>query len=205
MRGRKGDPQSQAAKGFPGKRRSRVEKLLDDGRARAEAMASAATESNDPLAPPAFLGPEFGAAIRIWREYAPQLQRMRSMHALDRLAFAQLCIAYDMYLEATTNMSRPNGKVRLVKTVSGDKMERVSPWVTIQTIAYRQCQELFSQFGMRPIDRAKLFHDRQALAAGLWSQALPDEDVVQPTSSSARQSDVGAMDMFDSAPPETIN
>ena len=207
MRGRKGDPATQAAKGNPGKRRNKVERMLDEARVRAEGLATATATAADILSPPAFLDERFGAALVVWREFAPRLHRLRNFQDIDRLAFAQLCVSYDMWLTATQRVQE-RGPVSLVKTVSGDKMERLSPYVSIQSIAFRQCQDLFEAFGMTPIDRAKLFRDRQALPAGLWSTGSGDEPAPRPDNSNASRSSspIGSMDLLDSdAPGLSVN
>lgn len=204
MRGRTPNPAAQAAKGNPGKRGPRkqtTKSILAAGQQRARDLATATANLADPTAPPAFLDETFGAALTIWREFAPKLHRLRNFQEYDRLAFAQLCVAYDMWVEATREMQKPNGKVRLVKTVSGDQMERVSPWVTIQTIAFRQCQEMFEQFGMTPLDRARLLRDRAALSAGLWDQGAPADPATAPTAAETTRE---TMDIFDSEGPTPL-
>lgn len=203
MRGRKGNPAAQATKGHPGKRRTKVERLLADGEARAESLAALVRGGDLPISPPAFLA-RFKGALRFWDEFAPLLFRIHSLQAVDVPRFAQLCVAYDQWLEAIDEL-QTHGKTHLVKTVSGDSMRRLSPWVKIEIIRFGQCQELFEQFGIGALDRAKLLRDRATLAPGLWlntgagQPAAPQAETDAPSPSHA--SPIGGMDLFDSRPP----
>lgn len=206
MRGRKGNPAAQAAKGYPGKRRTKADKILADGAERADSLAVAGSAGEFPISPPAFLE-RHGSALKFWRDYAPLLAQIHSLQRLDVPRFAMLCVSYDQWLEAT-NKIRADGAVRLVKTVSGDRMERLSPWVIVEDRSFRRCQELFEQFGIGAMDRAKLLRDRAALPAGLWAGgsdrpvALASGDAPAPR----QESLIGAMDGFDTpAPTGRIN
>ncbi|PPQ35420.1 phage terminase, small subunit, putative, P27 family [Rhodoblastus acidophilus] len=199
MRGRVPNPAAQIAKGNPGKRLTKAQKILAEANECAEALAPSIVAGLT-VAPPKLLE-RFPAAMRFWKEYAPALEKMRSLQPADAPRFAMLCMAYGQWVEAIRHL-RDEGCVHSVKTVSGDKMKRLSPWVAIEKLRFDQCQELFEQFGFGAMDRAKLMRDRAALPPGAWSAGgehdSPDKD--RPDRP-AQNSPVGSMDLLDSAPP----
>jgi hypothetical protein len=67
-------PELQAAKGFPGKRRPKVQRQIEEAQKLAALLASAPAEPGDRLAPPALItDPRLAATLAVWRDYTPRL------------------------------------------------------------------------------------------------------------------------------------
>lgn len=206
-------PDVQAAKGHPGKRRSKVEKQLDEAARLAKDMASAPSSGPDVLSPPAYLdNPAFAAALAVWNELAPRLSRMNMLQPMDRYSFAMLCVYIAEWVEATQDIAK-QGYVKNVKTVSGDSMPRRNPNVHRRDVADKMILELSARYGVTASDRAKLLRQQSVLPAGLFDQRqgvqranADDDDAAEtPAPKPAPAQDViGAMDGFDSLPPDGL-
>ena len=199
MRGRKPARASQKAKGNPGKRQTKAQKILADGNECA-AMIPVSEHGRVSVKPPALLA-KFPAAAKFWTEYAPLLIGIKALQAPDLPRFAMLCVAYGQWVEAIRHL-RDEGCVHAVKTVAGGMMKRLSPWVAVEKLRFDQCQALFEQFGIGALDRAKLFRDRAALPPGSWS-ALDGSDP-KPAADPHSHSPVGSMDGMDGEPPSFL-
>lgn len=147
-RGRKPDPAAvQLAKGNPGKR-----KIIE--RPSAELA-------------PAHLQPPKGLsrdAIALWREILPEALRMNFIKATDRAAFARYCQTLARYWEAEKSIGKKS--VNLVKTVSGDMMPRINPWVVIRDRLELRLLALEDRLGFSPMAR-------QSYLRGLVSGSSP--------------------------------
>lgn len=199
MRGRRpDDPATQAAKGHPGKRRTRVEIQMARAAEIAALLSSAPGESSDPLAPPALLNDARCApALAVWREYAPRLARQNLFGDLDRHTLAMFCVYTAEYAEAHMDVLN-RGYVRPVKTVSGDKMDRVNPSAERRDAALKFVLEISKRFGLTPLDRFNLTSlQRNALATSSYSSNSPSS----PAAEGDLLSPVGAMAALDSPPP----
>jgi P27 family predicted phage terminase small subunit len=200
-------PAEQAAKGHPGKRRTRVERQLADAKRLAEQLAAAPADPNLPLAPPAFIDdPRCAPALAAWKEYAPQLDRLNLLHELDRLTFATFCVYVGEFVEANDAI-KTKGYSQRVKTIAGGHMWRKTPDVDRRDTAMDFILDFAERFGFTPLDRGKLFRDHRALPdplrQSLFGQdkpAPPPSDEPSPETADA----LGAMDAFDSAPPSGL-
>ena len=200
MRGRIPNPATQKAKGNPGKRATKAERILAKGNACAALIPSAA--KNVLMAKPPALLAGFPAGSRFWAEYAPLLIGIKALQAPDLPRFAMLCVAYGQWVEAVCYL-RDDGCVHSVKTVAGGMMKRLSPYVAVEKLRFDQCQALFEQFGIGALDRAKLMRDRAALPPGSWSAGeIPDTPASR---GGLRPSVIGGMDLLDGVAPEHIN
>jgi P27 family predicted phage terminase small subunit len=197
-------PATQAAKGHPGKRRTRVERQLEEADRVAGMLAAAPPDPNQPLAPPAFLDARFAPALAVWNEYAPQLSRLNLLDTLDRLPFATFCVYMGEFVTANEAIARDGYSIK-VKTVSGGMMPRKNPNVDRRDIAMDYILDFAERFGLTPLDRAKLFRDHAALppeaAASLFHHKPLGPKAPEEAATSAQPEAVGSMDAFDSAPP----
>jgi P27 family predicted phage terminase small subunit len=197
MRGRKGDsPKNKAAKQSsfraPDKRKRR-KVAMRSAEERAALLASVA--GADALAPPEFMAEsaEFDGALDVWRQMAPDLQRIAALTNLDRYTLAIYCVHMADWIVATRDI-KANGQWHTVKTVSGDKMERLRPAVKIRELAERHIMEIGERFGLNPSARYKMLRD-EAIVAGQGNLFAPRDgadapaaSVEKPTSMLARNS-----------------
>ncbi|WP_374374474.1 phage terminase small subunit P27 family [Dongia sp.] len=153
VRGRKPDTASrQEAKGNPGKRKKSI-----------EAAGAVQIDST-----PAHLKPPKGlseAGLALWREILPDATRMNFLKPTDRHAFARYCQMLARYWEAEKAIGK-SGSVRLVKTVSGDKMQRISPWVAIRDRLEVRLIALEDRLGFSPQARQSYLRNLIAGAGG---------------------------------------
>lgn len=218
---RRDKPEVQKAKGYPGRRKSKVDKAIEAAQKRAELFASAPFDSNDPVAPPLMLGtPLFAPALAVWRQEAPRLKRSNLLDDEYRLLFASLCVYLSEFWQAAIEV-QTKGYGRLVKTVSGDKMERVSPAVGVRDRAHDKVMELSQRFGFTPLDMYRLMKEQYlvrdqlpggtgtedglfARARGEAEKTRGDAHPVQPAGE--REEDViGILSRMDSEPPKQLN
>lgn len=135
----------------------------------AQLLVAAPAESLDPLAPPAMLNdPTAAPALVVWRDLAPTLSVTGRLGKLDRLMFAGFCYWAALFAKASDDLAR-NGRSRLVRTVSGDKMPRRNPAVDDQREAWSRMVEMSAKFGLTPMDRA-------AVAKAAKGLDLDDDD-----------------------------
>lgn len=204
--GRRRDrPADQAAKGYPGRRKSKVEKAIEEAERLAKLLAAAAPESGAPFAPPAFLDKRFAPALAIWREYVPQLARLNLFQALDRHTFALFCVYYGEWVTANEDILA-SGYSKQVKTVSGDKMWRENPSVSRRDVALKAILELSKRFGLTQLDRYALLghqasHPLGGLFEGSGEQKTSGEKPGTAGESAKDGGPIGIMDGLDSAPP----
>lgn len=199
-------PDVQAAKGHPGKRRTKVEKQLADAESLASLMAAAPAAAADLLAPPLYLDIRFAPALAIWRDLAPRLSRINLLQPLDRHTFAMFCVYVGEWVAANEAIIH-EGYSRLVKTTSGDRMPRLNPNVDRRDQAMKIVLELSKRFGLTTLDRATLLRFHAVLPAGLFDAKQPGQprdDDRQNDPAPAQPDAIGAMDGFDSVPPDGL-
>ena len=194
------DPADQAAKGYPGKRRRRIDVLIREAEARASLLVPKILEASSPsLAPPAYLAePVMIEALTIWREKVAVLtERNLYNAALDRELLAAYCVYAAEFVLADREIRR-DGYQRLVKTQSGDYMPRRHLAVDRRDVAFRMMAELSSRFGFTAADRQKIerYESQREL--------LPPMTQETPAVAAAPKDDddaIGLLDQFDSPPP----
>jgi phage terminase small subunit len=208
-RGRRGDPPGlQQAKGNPGRRKSKVQKAVEQAEM-AAASLSAVSIDGEELPTPEFLNDgRLAVALRIWREVGPELKRTSRLAGHHRLLFAMFCIYTAEWLAATQDIIA-NGSIQAVATVAtGGKgrMERIRPIVHFREIAYRNAIDLGHHFGLTPREEYALFRDQADAFArnpGLFGQRQAPADG-EPAADQAPQADTGFsgfLETLDSAPP----
>ncbi|HTK34562.1 MAG TPA: P27 family phage terminase small subunit [Caulobacteraceae bacterium] len=208
-RGPAPDP-DQAAKGFPGKRRSKAEKAALE-QVRIAALLSPAVGATADL--PALLqDPKYAAAAAVWRRLAPELRRTHRLPLESEFLFAQFCIYAQEWVQVTDDL-HTKGFSQNINTVAGGKMERRRPKVFDRQQAFQNCTELSGRFGLTPADMYGLFKDQALVAArnpGLFGDdrkaPAPGQDApsTEPAPDVGQPSRVGSMaGMRSPAPPST--
>lgn len=107
----------------------------------------------DDLTPPAHL-PEHVA--RVWSDLAPKLRKAHLLTQLDVPALEMVCAAIANHRIATQtaglNMMMHNAETGAFSP---------SPWLIIQSMAFKQAFVGLSRFGMTPADRARVIVNPQ--------------------------------------------
>jgi phage terminase small subunit len=159
--GRRSDnPHDQAAKGFPGKRKTRVERQIAEAERLAEMLASVPPRAGDPLAPPAFIAdPRLKGALAVWTEHAARLQRINLLDVEYRNLFAMFCVYMADFVAANDEILKKGYSVN-VKTISGSMMPRENPNVSRRDVAADYVLKLSAKFGLTPLDYYALMKDQ---------------------------------------------
>lgn len=172
-RGRKGDsPRAKEAKASSFRaadKRVRKKVVFRSAEERAKLLASIGGQ--DGLAPPDYLAEseEFDGALSVWRELAQDLARIAALTNLDRHTLAMYCVHMADWIDATRDI-KANGQWHKVKTVSGDKMERLRPAVKIRELAERHIMEIGERFGLNPAARYKMLRDESLVMGDLFAR-----------------------------------
>lgn len=151
---RKDDPLLQAAKGFPGRRRGKVEAEIE---AAAEAAASAPATAADPFpTPDVFLrAPAYWKeAIRVWKEQAEVLRTAGRRRPGYRRALTRYCIWTQFYVSAAEQLRRdlPKGGASVkVKKGDGETVIRTHPNIEFMAKAETALRLLDAEFGFTPV------------------------------------------------------
>lgn len=200
-------PELEKARGYPGKRKSKADRQLEEAGRLAEMLASAPAASGDPLAPPGFIDKRSAPALRIWSELAPTLVATGRLTEEDRFVFAQFCVYAGEWVAANEEVLS-KGFAQRVKTVAGGYMERTRPAVAIRERAFDVVCKLAEKFGLTPRDRYSLFKDQAAAGlGGLFGQSQPrSRDDAQEAEKGAaagpsEEDAIGLLGRMDSAPP----
>jgi len=159
-RGPKPDP-DQAAKGFPGRRRSKAVRDAEEAARLAKLLAPSAGPAAE--LPQMLQDPKYAAAAVVWRKLAPELRRTHRLPVEAEFFFVQTCIYAQEWVAATEDL-HTTGFIQQVQTVAGGKMERRRPRSFDRQQAYSNLMELSARFGLTPHDLYTLFKD-QANAA----------------------------------------
>lgn len=182
---RKGNPNDQRAKGYPGKRKSKTDRELaamEKAAERDAKLLAAAGAGNDLQVLPIFLSdPRLKPATMIWREYAPRLDKLNLLTTLDRHTFSMFCI-YAAEFVLANKECLDKGFTIMVTTVAGSKsggkgsqMPRDNPALARRDFAAKMMLSLSEKFGFTPLDRNKLIreHAMQFDAETLFGQGRP--------------------------------
>lgn len=141
-------------------RRSQAERRREEAIAEADRLAAllsaAPPESDEPLAPPAFIKDRrLAPALAMWRELSKSLIGSGRLSALDRFTFAMLCYWHGEWIKATDDILE-RGPSFMVPATSGGMRPWRNPSVDRQTLANDQILTLSSKFGLTPLDRIAL-------------------------------------------------
>jgi P27 family predicted phage terminase small subunit len=213
------NPLDQAAKGYPGKRKSKTERAIVEAERLAGLLVAERSDTPSDRKPGYLHDPRLKPASAVWDECAPRLDRLHLLSHNDLQLFGMFCIYAAEFVAANEDILTTGYSVR-VKTVSGDKMPRENPSVARRDFAAKMMLDLSGKFGLSPQDRHRLlaagamhFDDdtlfgravqRQAAApAGAddtAERAPAEEPIPAPI---AEGSAIGSLSAFDSPPPGT--
>lgn len=169
MRGRKGDsPKTKAGKASSFRaadKRSRRKFAFRTPEERAAMLASLG--GADDLLPPDILleSSAYDGALQVWRDLGPNLKRIQALTKIDRPTFARYCIHTADWLDLTRDI-KARGYYHMVKTVSGDRMERLRPAVKMRDLVESRIVEIERLFGLNPADRYKMLRDQALVPDG---------------------------------------
>ncbi|MBV9549095.1 MAG: phage terminase small subunit P27 family [Alphaproteobacteria bacterium] len=149
---------------------------------------------SESLIPPDFMAErvEFDGAIAVWKELAPDLERIGALAKLDRYTFAIYCVHMADWINYTRDIAA-HGETQKVKTVSGDQMERLRPSVKMREIAERRLMDISERFGLNPAARFKMLRDEALVPDDLFTRR---SDQPQPDTGAA-----GALNRAATPPP----
>lgn len=100
------------------------------------------------LTPPAHLPPE---AAAVWVELAAPLRRARLLTELDSLCLEWLCVAAAQHRRATAEI----GDKYIARNAETGSLSP-SPWLIVQSMAFKRAKVLCDGFGMNPAARARV-------------------------------------------------
>lgn len=209
------NPQLQRDKGYPGRRKSKTDKLLAHMQQTAERDAkllAAAGSGNDLQALPVFLeDARLKPATVIWRDYAPRLDKLNLLTTLDRHTFAMFCIYAAEFVLANRDVL-DKGYSLAVPTIAKDakgkpgSMLRENPSVARRDFAAKMMLDLAEKFGFTPLDRSKLIREH---AMQFDAETLFGHERVQPSAPGAAHAvdetgeagAIGSLNALDSPAP----
>lgn len=148
---------TQAAKGNPGRRRSKAEKDAEHA-AKISAMLAPVDGAAD--LPPMLQDAKYAAAAQVWRRLAPELKRTHRLPRESENYLVMLCI-YAQEWVSTTDDLHTKGFSQSIKTVAGGRMERRRPMTLDRQQAYNNLMDLSAKFGLTPHDMYGLFKDQR--------------------------------------------
>lgn len=154
------------------KRKTRIERQIAEANRLAKLIASAPIEHGNLAAPGLISDPRLAPALAFWREVVPLLEARHVLDSADRFQLAMLSYWWCEFVLASDDIMR-RGYAVMVKTVSGDKMPRISKSVSRRGEAFDNIAELSTKFGLTPLDRYALH--RAAKASFLSAQLPLDE------------------------------
>lgn len=151
---RKDDPLLQAAKGFPGRRRSKVEAEMDAAAAAAEAMP---TTADNPFPLPEIFrkAPAYWSrAIAIWNEKSEVLRASGRRRPGYRSTLTRYCMWSQFFFAAGEQLRKdlPNGGATVkVKKGDGEWVYRSHPNIDFMAKAETALRLLDAEFGFTPV------------------------------------------------------
>lgn len=206
---RKDDPQLQQAKGFPGRRKRKVEQEL-------EAIAQAAEKSGtdvDPFPVPVEFSkaPAYWShAIRLWKELSDIMFKQGRRRPAYRGALARYCWWMQQFFDCADQLRKdlPKGGVTIkVKKGDGEFVYRTHPNIDFMAKAETALRLLDAEFGFTPMRDQDLIRT-ESFNAGQGRLPLggahPQSGAQRPPP--AEEADVdpmGLMNGSDSPPPGT--
>lgn len=195
-RGPKPDP-DQALKGFPGRRRSKADRVAQAAAATAALLAPASGASAE--LPAMLIDLKYAPAAEVWKRLAPELRRTHRLPLESETAFVMLCVYAQEWVAATEDLHL-NGFHQSIATVAGGKMERRRPGTLDRQQAFANFLDLSRRFGLTPMDMYDLFKGQAAVA--VQNPGLFGEDRQQPAATPEPASTrIGAMSRMRSEPP----
>lgn len=195
-RGPKPDP-AQAAKGFPGRRKSKGMRAAEEALRISQLLAPATGVVGE--LPTMLQDPKYAPAAALWRRLAPELRKTYRLPVESEFLFVQFCIYGQEWVEATEDL-HVKGFSQAVQTVAGGKMERRRPKTFDRQQALQNLLALSGKFGLTPDDMYALFKGQVAVAAShpdLFGGARKPLEAEAPATGGR----IGGMGQQRSAPP----
>ncbi len=206
---RKDDPQLQQAKGFPGRRKRKVEQEL-------EAIAQAAEKSGtdvDPFPVPVEFSkaPAYWShAIRLWKELSDIMFKQGRRRPAYRGALARYCWWMQQFFDCADQLRKdlPKGGVTIkIKKGDGEFVYRTHPNIDFMAKAETALRLLDAEFGFTPMRDQDLIRT-EAFNAGQGRLPLggahPQSGTQRPAPAENTDVDpMGLMNGADSPPPGT--
>lgn len=182
---RKDDPLLQAAKGFPGRRKSAVKKAIEGGIKQQIEEIAASIEAVPETARDPFPLPDifirspayWRVATGIWRQMAEVLRASGRLRPAYRHGLARFCIWQFFYYDACESIRKKGMLITFRKGDGHDKTQE-NPAMHMMVAASRELRLLESEFGFTP---------------------LRDQDIARIETFNARQ---GQLPLTDSSPAE---
>ena len=200
-RGPRPDP-DQAAKGYPGRRRSKADRAAELAAQTARLLAPGDAKAD---LPGMLTDAKYAPAAAVWRQLAPELRRTHRLPKEAEFFFVQLCVYAQEWVEATEDL-HTKGFSQNISTVAGGKMERRRPKTLDRQQAYANCMELSGKFGMTPHDMYALFKGQAAVAPNNPGLFGDERKGPAPTPEPQPTSRIGSLGLQRSAPPgERVN
>lgn len=207
---RKDDPLEQAAKGFPGRRRGKVEAAIEAAAQAAEAMPSS-SDNPYPLPVEFQRSPVYWAvAIRIWNEKSEVLKAAGRRRPGYRSTLTRYCMWSQFFFSASEQLRRdlPKGGATIkVKKGDGETVLRQHPNIDFMAKAETALRLLDAEFGFTPVRDADLtkvesFNATQGrLPLGGSAPSQPQQGRSQETA--VTNDPMELMNSADSPPPGT--
>lgn len=202
--GRRPDaPADQAAKGYPGKRKTKVERLVAEAEERARLLALLPAESTDLLAPPAIIDdPLFAEATAIWRVLVPELKQQGLFNpTLDRFTFAAYCVYQAEYFAAQRRIVAV-GHTFMGKAIAGGKRPWKNPDVDVRDAAFKAALDLAREFALTPTSRSRIERMHSMMDSGpLFRRPNQPQGEDSIATASPERDAIGILDTLDSPPP----
>jgi phage terminase small subunit len=204
---RKDDPLLQAAKGFPGRRKGKVEAEMDAAAAAAEAMPST---SDNPFPLPEIFrrSPAYWKrAIAIWNEKSEVLKSSGRRRPGYRSTLTRYCMWSQFFFAAGEQLRKdlPNGGATVkVKKGDGEFVYRSHPNIDFMAKAETALRLLDAEFGFTPVRDNDLMKV-ESFNAGQGKLPLggahPASKQTGPGEETAESDPMDLMNAADSAPP----
>lgn len=209
---RKDAPAFQAAKGYPGKRRSKVVAAAAELAAKAQPAADQVAAQRDPFAAPSMFrsAPAYYArALEVWIDTIRGLRTMGRLDSRYSPSIAIYCVAVQEWETACKHI-RQNGFTMKVKRTTGDSWLRPNPMLDVRAAAESTIRDKAKEFGLSPL------FDQDLLRVQSFNRSQQQGDLFQEEQGPpAPGQDVPArpmvedpmdlMNRSDSAPPGKLN
>lgn len=211
---RKDAPATQAAKGFPGRRKAREMKAAIELAARAQPAADQVAAASDPFTAPSLFrsAPVYYArALAVWSDTIRGLRAMGRLDSRYAPSIAIYCVAVQEWEVACAHV-RKNGFVQKVIRTTGDKWFRPNPMLDVRAAAESTIRDKAKEFGLSPLFdqdllKVQTFNRSQGKGQGELPLEEPDE-VGAAGDAPARQPGEDPLDLMnraDSPPPDRLN
>lgn len=150
---RKDAPAQQAAKGYPGRRKSREQKAALELAAKAQQAADQVAGQRDPFAAPAMFrqAPSYYArALAVWNDTIRGLKLMGRLDSRYAPSIAIYCVAVQEWETACKHI-RQHGFVQEVTRTAGGTWLRPNPMLDVRSAAESTIRDKAREFGLSPL------------------------------------------------------